>query len=268
MERWLGTVGPRADLLRAALTELNRHEAQLPPLVDYFKMDYFLFQKDRDGRPPLPPPGPASETRAADWLLALAGRAPWEEQRETRLVHSLAAQALERLQRPLWERPAEPEDPRRIRPVPFGLEMAYFFFLQPSAVERMRRAEARGLCDLRGTRLQVALALYQAEKGKPAPALDALVPEYLPAVPVDPYSGLPFHYRVSKGEEIETGFADPVGEVPAFRKVAPGQGIVWSVGPDGADQGGKRDGAYLDDAEHRQWAIHGFDRVFIVPRTR
>jgi hypothetical protein len=51
-------------------------------------------------------------------------------------------------------------------------------------------------------RLVTALTLYQAEHGGPPETLDALVPDYLIALPDDPYTGRPFLYRISKGEEI------------------------------------------------------------------
>src|SRR5207244_4278493 len=54
-------------------------------------------------------------------------------------------------------------------------------------------------CRVRAARLTVALALYQAESGKPAGRLEDLVPRYLAALPADPSSGQPFHYRVSRG---------------------------------------------------------------------
>ena len=44
----------------------------------------------------------------------------------------------------------------------------------------------------------MALALYQAEHGKPAASLDELGPD----LPEDPYARQPFHYRLSTGERI------------------------------------------------------------------
>lgn len=44
------------------------------------------------------------------------------------------------------------------------------------------------------TRLAVALALYRAHQGHVPAALGALVPAYLPGVPLDPFSGAPFVY--------------------------------------------------------------------------
>ena len=46
-----------------------------------------------------------------------------------------------------------------------------------------------------------------------AVTLDALVPDFLPAVPIDPWSGKPLRYD-------------------------PATGTVWSLGPNGVDEGG------------------------------
>jgi hypothetical protein len=112
-------------------------------------------------------------------------------------------------------------------------------------------------------RLKLALRWYQADNGKPAETLDELVPKYLPAIPLDPYDGEPFRYRLSRGEEIEGSF-DPNevvknGATP-IREIPPGQGVLWCVGDDKVDDGG-----------HRQcpsfWreAVPGEDVIFLVP---
>jgi len=66
---------------------------------------------------------------------------------------------------------------------------------------------------------QVGLSLeaYRAQAGTYPDSLDALVPEMLPKLPLDPFSGRPFHYRRS-GKEV----------------------VVYSVGRNGVDDGGLR----------------------------
>jgi hypothetical protein len=76
---------------------------------------------------------------------------------------------------------------------------------------------------LRGPILVTALAMYQAKHGKPAEKLEGLVPAYLSTLPLDPYTGQPFHYRISRGEKIEWGSPDGI-------TVVDGQGLVWSDG--------------------------------------
>ncbi len=67
-------------------------------------------------------------------------------------------------------------------------------------------------------RTEVALYLYRAEHARFPTSLAALVPRYLPAIPVDPFTGAarrPFRYRPKS-----TGF------------------LLYSVGPDMRDDGG------------------------------
>src|SRR5262249_52669307 len=124
--------------------------------------------------------------------------------------------------------------------------------------------QAAGLCRVRGTRLQLALALYQAREGKPAAGLDDLVPRYLPALPRDPFSpdGQCYSYRVSEGEDIEWG--PQFGDGP-LRHVAAGQGVVWSVGVDLTDNGGHRQGATVPLRAGPE-GQKGADWIFVVPR--
>jgi hypothetical protein len=71
--------------------------------------------------------------------------------------------------------------------------------------------------------MAVAAARYRAEKGRLPETLDALVPEYLPAVPRDPFDGKP------------------------LRMVArDGRLVFYSIGPDMKDDGG----AVFDEENH------------------
>ncbi len=65
--------------------------------------------------------------------------------------------------------------------------------------------------------IALAIAQWQAAGGGPGlPAtLDELVPEFLDGIPIDPFSGRPFGYAAVRG-------------------------VLWSVGMDGVDTGGKR----------------------------
>jgi hypothetical protein len=57
------------------------------------------------------------------------------------------------------------------------------------------------------------VALHVAETGEAPASLDALVPTYLPRVPLDPWDGKPLRYAI-------------------------GPAKVWSIGRDGRDDGG------------------------------
>ena len=83
--------------------------------------------------------------------------------------------------------------------------------------DRARINEARGLMGDDTLMLQLALRAYNLENGVYPPNLKALVPNYLGAVPADPFgAGEALRYKIS-------------GKTYA----------LWSIGPDGKDDGGK-----------------------------
>jgi hypothetical protein len=68
---------------------------------------------------------------------------------------------------------------------------------------------------MRVLQIRAAITLYQKQHGAPPERLDALVPEFLPEVPADPFDGKPLRYaRTVSGWKI------------------------WSVGFDLKDDGG------------------------------
>ena len=84
----------------------------------------------------------------------------------------------------------------------------------------------------RGTRLMLALQLYEAERGDLPARLDDLAPRWIEAVPADPYDGRPFRYDR-------------------------GRRLVYAVGPNGRDDGGRREEARGNC---------GDDVLFSIPR--
>jgi len=74
----------------------------------------------------------------------------------------------------------------------------------------------RKSASLRAAQIALAVRRFQAAQGRMPTALEELVPEYLDTVPVDPFDGQPLRYVRRDG----SGFA------------------VYSVGPDGRDNGG------------------------------
>jgi hypothetical protein len=107
--------------------------------------------------------------------------------------------------------------------------------------------------ELRVLQIRAAIALYQRQHGKLPETLDALCPEFLPKVPLDPFSGKPLRYRTSKYGWVEPSidpdltfdelcpeFAqNPFPGQPEYHKVSKEGWAVWSVGPDLTDDGGK-----------------------------
>ena len=89
-------------------------------------------------------------------------------------------------------------------------------FVSPE-LSRVRVNDARDLMGDNTLMLQLALRAYQLENGVYPPALKSLVPNYIKAVPADPFGG---------GEALRYKLN---GKTYA----------LWSIGPDGVDDGGK-----------------------------
>ena len=62
------------------------------------------------------------------------------------------------------------------------------------ALERVNLQARREEWEIRATRVFMALRHYHMTTGELPETLDALVPEYLAQVPVDPFDGKPLHY--------------------------------------------------------------------------
>jgi hypothetical protein len=78
----------------------------------------------------------------------------------------------------------------------------YLCELRLSGLGGAAKREARGLSMLRLAQAAIALERYHQEKGSYPDSLAALVPKFLPAVPVDPANGKEMHYEKS-GEGYE-----------------------------------------------------------------
>jgi hypothetical protein len=81
-----------------------------------------------------------------------------------------------------------------------------------AAQESFEKKQARSVAALRLVMTELAVRGYEAKNGKPPMALAELVPYWLPAVPVDPFSNKPLVYRVTTNSFL-----------------------LYSVGPDGKD---------------------------------
>jgi hypothetical protein len=75
---------------------------------------------------------------------------------------------------------------------------------------------------------ELALRCYQSEQGRAPTGLEQLVPQYLQRVPSDPFSGRPMIYRPQSTNWL-----------------------LYSVGPDGVDDGGQRVGGWVSGAVPR-----------------
>lgn len=91
--------------------------------------------------------------------------------------------------------------------------------------ERFKRMEGVSFAQIRLLECDLAARCFQQQHGAPPERLDELVPGWLPAAPLDPFSGRPLIYR-----REANGF------------------LIYSVGPDQIDDGGVRDTSELPSA--------------------
>jgi hypothetical protein len=114
--------------------------------------------------------------------------------------------------------------PRVERPVPprdtTGLVLQE---RRPDAITSLVRSVERAELDRRGLTVVCALEKFRAAHGRCPGALSELVPEQLKSIPVDPWSGRPFSYRVLTP-----------GDDPRGRNY-----LVYIWGNDNVDDGGK-----------------------------
>lgn len=147
------------------------------------------------------------------------------------------------------------------------------------AFDAAMRTHYRYLTQQRLAAVALVIKLYEADRGHRPDTLDELVPDYLPAVPTDPFdpAGGPIRYK--PGGAVLVPFSEynqrvtslpgmPEFEVPYREAVisdedvtplpASGAAIVYSVGRNGVDDGGRiyvnPDGAYEEVQRFRDKA--------------
>jgi len=120
------------------------------------------------------------------------------------------------------DRDAQEESRFQKNPSPYRLFARQLGAGLGRSVAKTVRASVMNQCAITGC----ALERYRLQKGSYPKTLDALVPDFLPAVPIDPMDGKPIRYA-----QTDNGL---------FR--------LWSVGDDREDQNGRR-----KDGTHRDW---------------
>jgi ABC-type transport system involved in cytochrome c biogenesis permease component len=265
------------NVLADALKRLEAHDRAVPPMVDTLKIDY-LAARDRFTGMLSEPPNLEMQ------LTRLAASMPWELARTRGILNSLCAGYLRTAAL------SYPEAIRRIDGGPNALDArdylltvwtpppgttnivttfrnldelvrhspiwtSGFYELQVFAMEIANRTTRRAAL------LQWALGLDELRHGKPAAALAGLVPEFLSELPLDPFSEAPFDYRISAGEDINWNPSIPEPE-KALREIPAGQGVLWSVGGDGRNDGGHVNGGLYWNVGQ---ADRGWDPIFLVP---
>ena len=237
-------------LLRSALADF-RALPPLEPFEESIKAEYALIDRtfrgaERDlglwsqivlegGWPPY--------LRALPWVMLAPS---WERERARRVLNLVFADQLELAR-------LEPVGQRLRRPTIPPAELNWYIESTPLAQGFWRRGDAvfqsRHQDLLLGRALEQVLALriWQLEHGGKYPSsLESLVPDLLPSLPSDPYNGIPFRYRPSEGQKLlPLGWSGLVGtvtgETSRSRPTAPGQWLLYSVGPNQIDNAARTD---------------------------
>lgn len=275
-DRWLENLEGPADAVEESLKQVQaillQHEEQLPKEADMAKAEYLIALNSLEMTPrkvlelqfDLQPNKGDELVQAELETASLLWRFPWEHERHLRILRVM-------FQGDQRERRAADEWG--------GRALTSFRML-----ERFQTRGRRFIADLHAGQIKVALRRYQARTGKLPATLKELVPDYLPAVPSDPFDGNSFRYRVSRGEEIgwpQEREEAPQGGMPGIpgaaageaagegifgappppptRFVPAGQGILWSVGEDGHDDGG------LQQQNTQATGAFGEDIIYLVP---
>jgi hypothetical protein len=232
VEQWLANLDGRPDLLRAALDVVRANDPRepfdpTPHLLAERHMLRELMKAPAQWMPDLLTPGGKArneESVEAD-MVSFGWTVPWERERTRRLI-GLG-----------FEAAIAPEYYRLLRGRP-GRGFLIGRFLNSSDLtehDRVLRVLRRVAA------VRIAAQLHAVEKGVAPASLDELKP-YLGDVPADPYTDMPFRYR--RADVSET-----LGNVPDSRKpdektqvfrVPAGQAVLWSVGPNKTDEGGRQ----------------------------
>jgi len=283
--RWADGVGARPELLRRALAAIRANDLGRAPLQTVVDVE---FNSALHALLPMRHAvGGRSEFERS--LIQFAGAVPWESERDRRLLEAVREGYLRYVA--LDFRAAAAAFARFRAPEPPSLGTAIFWrWVGKTGAVAAQDGTGQSLIEaiddspwlkdvpkfvvpdlslwynvqaqLQGSILRLALMLYECDHGKLPESLDALAPEYLPSLPTDPYSGGPFHYRISSGERVR--MFHNIDESKAYRDLAPGAAVVWSVGPDLNDDGGR----VREPNTQYAATVADSDVLFIVPRLK
>jgi ABC-type transport system involved in multi-copper enzyme maturation permease subunit len=188
---------------------------------------------------------------------------PWERVRARRVIRLVSNAAIADIAREPWQRLGSPTDGLRDPVVRYAENSTpqLMRWLIPYTPWHVAAADQNEV--MRRALVQVlAIRSWQLRHGGKFPdRLSALVPDDLPSLPIDPYSGSPFGYMPSSGQFVLSfEFATQGMRVggPAMQPAPAGSWLLYSVGPDGGDDGGM---AYK---ESHQWN-ELLDIVFAIP---
>ena len=240
---WLGDPRQAPETVRKASADLKA-VPPLPSLAATIRVESSILEKtlglpveDLAGILIGGPPGRPASTWSQLYFARVVAP-PWERQRARRLARRIAAEEIPIVGLEPWQRVTDVNQIERNDPAFVGFPLARM--LLPSFAFPLDRLD-REAVGRRALEQAIALEAWKFEHdGKFPETLEALVPGLLDRLPLDPYSGKPFGYVRSEGQLVRSPILsdlDPRGRVPYATKV--GQPLLYSVGPDRRDEGGK-----------------------------
>lgn len=237
-DRWLEAYAGPPSTLRVALDVLLAEDAAPPfdPSPHLLAERYVMRELAKAPGQFLPaqitPPGKDREHyNAIVDLVATAWNVPWERER-TRRLSGLGFETGE----------VDADTRALIR----GRPGSSLFLARKVTPREMIESDRQLRLHRRAAILLLAIRIHQSERGAFPGSLDDLVRGgILRAIPLDPFSDAPFRYRISPGETLPApaqvlttaGAKTLAGSEP--RPIPAGQPVLWSAGPDGADDGGR-----------------------------
>ena len=234
---WAVERGQTPERLLVALAAY-RDLPKIPPPSDAFRAEANLVENTLD----LPAstirdwlhesmPGPRSQQLLTSALID-GVTYPWERTRARRVNRLVARDVIFDAAREPWQWPRQPrnEDIRALESTPLAKMLLTDRILYDYRNEVGRRALVQVL----------ALRVWQLRHGGQFPdRLDQLVPELLPGLPRDPYSGGPFVYVQSSGQLVAPLRSALFPARDTVLRSAKGSRLLYSVGPDREDHDGQ-----------------------------
>jgi hypothetical protein len=266
-----------AESLRAALDDFHRF-APLPSLAESVKRE--VLEEDQAIDMPLEELDAAYHVLGRHLvertILGMVVFNPWERVRAHRVLRLLASEEMKLAELEPWQYwELWSNDPRSLAHFrhPFSrgslyagsaagryLESTPLMKLIHASIEQIVAARDQGLVFRRALEQILALRRWQVEHGSYPERLEQLVPGELASLPRDPHSGRPFGFTTSRGQKLlplhDVGTLSSAGK-SRLEETRPGQKLLYSVGPDGQDDGASK--SYEADPEFRG------DMIFPLP---
>jgi hypothetical protein len=257
---WLADARQSPETIRRALADLKAMPP-LPNLAEAMRVESFIIERtldqSGDDLAHLLLPGQGDARPSPLWYLHFARvvAAPWERQRARRICRRIVAELIPITGVEPWNRAARTDLIPWADPDFLGSTLTRR--LLPSFEAALQSLD-RELTSRKALEQATALVAWKLDHAGEYPeTLQALVPGLLDRLPLDPFSGRPFGYVRSEGDTV----ASPVSETPC--PVTKGQRLLYSVGPDRKDDGGKASSDIYKQMFFRGWTIG--DYVYVIP---